>query len=109
MPSMGTHAFSLMRLLNILLRSTKRSRTTGNFDIGSRVMTSSSPQSRWMLSTRPEHAWRTLPLMFIVHAPQISSRQLQSQATGVMFFLPEAFAGSAAISCRQEMIFIFGR
>ena len=98
MPSIGTHAFSFVRLLNILWRSTKRSRTTGNLDIGSSVMTSFSPHSLCMLSTRPEHAWRILPLMFMVQAPQISSRQLQSQATGAMFSFAAAFEGSAAIS-----------
>ena len=108
MPSMGTHALSLTRFLNMRLRSTKRSRTTGNLDMGSSVMTSSWPHSLWMLSTSAEHAWRTVPLMIMVQAPQISSRQLQSQTTGVMLSLPEAFAGSAAISCSEEMMFMFG-
>ena len=45
--------------------------------------------------------------MTIVQAPQTSSRQLQSQATGATF-LPSAVVAWAAIRCSTLMTFISG-
>lgn len=60
------------------------------------------------LSTRAEQLWRALPLMTMVQAPQTSSRQPLSYTTGVVD-LPSVVVGWAAMYCRQEITFIFGR
>ena len=60
----------------------------GTCDIG-RSSISPGWSSR-MRSTSVEQAWRVRPLTSIVQAPQTSSRQLQSQATGVVLL---AFVG----------------
>ena len=72
MPSTGTHAFTLFRFSKSTLRSTARSRTTGNLENGSIVIGCSR------LSTSAEHAMRALPLISMAHEPQTSSRQLES-------------------------------
>src|SRR6516164_4354994 len=101
-PSMGIQALTRFRDSNINWRSTARSRTTGNFVIGSRRMGCSR------LSTRAEQAILTLPLMTIAHDPQTSSRQFDSYETGVVF-LPSRVTGFSAISRRQMIAFIDGR
>ncbi len=77
MPSMGTQALTFFSDSNIRCRSTIRSRTSGNLVIGSRVTGCSS----WSMSA--VQAWRTLPFITMLQAPHTSSRQLQSQTTGV--------------------------
>ena len=52
-------------------------------------------------------AWRTRPLMSIVQAPQTSSRQLHSQATGA-HGLPSAVVPRAAIFCSTLITFMSG-
>src|SRR6266436_8892718 len=101
-PSMGIQAFTRFRLSNMNCRSTVKSRTSGNFDIGSIRIGCSS------LSTSAEHAMRALPLMSIAHDPQISSRQFESYEIGVVFF-PSRVIGFSAMSRRQMMTFIEGR
>ena len=56
---------------------------------------------------RQEQDWRTLPLITMVHAPQTSSRQDESQTTGVVL-RPSAVTGFAAICCRQEITLELG-
>src|SRR3954452_15884671 len=46
--------------------------------------------------------------MIIVQAPQTSSRQPLSH-TGVVVCRPSVVTGLAAMYCRQEMMFMFGR
>src|SRR5215213_5286158 len=94
-PSIGTHALAR-------LRSTNRSRTSGNLVIGSSVIGCSS------LSTKAEHDCRVLPLISIVQAPHTSSRQPLSHTGGVVC-RPSVVTGRAAIHCRHEMTFMFGR
>ena len=76
-PSMSIHALTFFRFSNMRLRLTCKSRTTGNFDIGSREM------GCFRLSTSAVQACRTFPLMIIVHEPHTSSRQFESQVTGL--------------------------
>ena len=97
-PSRAIHALTFLRSLNSRDRSTARSLTSANLRIGSRVIGWSS------LSTSAEQAIRTLPLMFIVQLPQTSSRQFESQITGVVGW-PWAFTGLRWISIRHEMTF----
>src|SRR6202007_1511061 len=99
---MGIQAFTRFRLSNMNWRSTARSRTTGNFDIGSRRMGCSN------LSTSAEQAMRALPLISMAQEPQTSSRQLESKETGVVF-LPSRVTGFAAMSRKQMMMFSDGR
>src|SRR5258708_16430282 len=99
---MGIHAFTRLRLSNMNCRSTVKSRTSGNFDIGSMRMGCSS------LSTSAEHAMRALPLMSIAQEPQISSRQFESYEIGVVFF-PSRVTGFSAMSRRQIITFMEGR
>src|SRR5713226_6831282 len=101
-PSIGIHAFTRLRLSNMNCRSTVKSRTRGNFDIGSMRIGCSS------LSTSAEQAMRALPLMSIAQEPQISSRQFESYEIGVVFF-PSRVTGFSAMSRRQMMTFIEGR
>ena len=76
---------------------------TGNFVMGrSSISWGLSCSSR---STKAEQAWRTRPLMTIVHAPHTSSRQLQSQATGATR-LPSTVVALAAMRCRTLITFI---
>ena len=60
-----------------------------------------------MRSTSAEQACRVRPLISIVQAPQTSSRQLQSQATGAVF-LPSSVSACAAIFCSTLITFRFG-
>lgn len=77
----------------------------GNLLIGSSVIGSPG----WpTLSTRAEQDCRTRPLITIVQAPQTSSRHPLSQTGGVVS-VPSVVTGWAAIHCRQEMMFMFGR
>src|SRR5437762_7511624 len=78
-PSSWIHAFTFFRSLNIRCRSTTRSRTSGNLDIGSSVIVSPFG-AIWSIIA--EHDWRTLPLMTIVHEPHTSSRQTDSHTIG---------------------------
>src|SRR5581483_4603984 len=71
-PSTGTQALTRFRFSNSTLRSTARSRTTGNLLKGSMRMGCSN------LSTSAEHAICALPLMSMAHDPQTSSRQFES-------------------------------
>src|SRR6266851_5632536 len=101
-PSIGIHAFTRFRLSNMNCRSTVKSRTTGNFDKGSRRIGCSS----W--STSAEHAMRAFPLMRIAQEPHTSSKQFESWDTGVVC-LPSRVTGFSAISRRQIITFIDGR
>ena len=56
-------------------------------------------------STSAEQACRTRPLMTIVQAPQTSSRQLQSQATGATC-VPSTVVAMAAIRCSTLITFM---
>src|SRR6185436_18728792 len=87
---------------NICDRSTMRSRTFGNFDIGSSLIGCSR------LSTSAEHDWRARPLMIIVQMPQTCSRQFMCQTGGVVFS-PALFTGFFWISIKHEMTLRFGR
>src|SRR3989344_9498815 len=92
-------AFAFLSSSNILERSTIRSLTTGNFVIGSIVI-------GWVReSTRAAQAWRTFPLINMVQAPQTSSKQLDSQTTGVTFS-PFLFLGLRTTYIRQAITFI---
>src|SRR5450432_105054 len=104
-PSIGTHALIFFRSLKSRLRSTHRSRTSGNLLIGSSVIGSPGAPS---LSTSAEQDCRTRPLISIVQAPQTSSKQPLSQ-TGEVVDTPVVVVGLAAMYCRQEMTFMFGR
>src|SRR5688500_14757885 len=86
-------------------RSTYRSRITGNLLIGSSVIGDRSGET---FSTSALHAWRTLPLISIVHAPHTSSRHALSQ-TGVVVCLPAAVTGWAATHWSTEITFMFAR
>src|ERR1700687_118200 len=99
---MGIHALTRFKLSNMNCRSTARSRTMGNFDIGSSRIGCSN------LSTNAEQAMRALPLMSIAHEPQTVSRQLESYETGVVF-LPSRVTGFPAMSRKQMIAFIAGR
>src|SRR5580700_2386154 len=101
-PSIGTQAFTALRFSKITLRSTARSRTTGNLENGS----SRRGSARWSISA--EQARRALPLISMAHEPQTSSRQFESYVIGVVAF-PSRVAGSAAISISAEITFMFGR
>src|SRR3954470_17456209 len=81
-PSIGTHALTRLRSSNSRERSTHRSRTSGNFVIGSSVIGPPFPSVN--LSISAEQLCRTFPLMIIVHAPQTSSKQPLSQTGGVV-------------------------
>ena len=83
---MGTHALTVRNASNIFCRSTWRSRTSGNFVSGSSTIGCVS----W--SIRAAQACRGTPLTSIVHAPQTSSMQLESQTTGFTF-CPRALTG----------------
>src|SRR5512135_3448403 len=100
--STGIQACTFLKLTNRELRSTTRSRTTGNFVNGSMTTGSFRP------STRVLHACLGMPLMVIAHAPQTSSRQEHSHATGVVF-LPSLVTGFFCMSIRAMMTFIPGR
>src|SRR5687768_14209334 len=65
-PSTGTHAFTRFRSSKMRCRSTKRSRTSGYFVIGSSVIGTPGPPS---LSTSAEQDCLVLPLINIVQAP----------------------------------------
>jgi len=71
-PSTGTHALTFFRFSKITLRSTARSRTTGNFDNGSSLIGC----SRWSMSA--EQAILALPLISMAQEPHTSSRQFES-------------------------------
>src|SRR5678816_4626370 len=100
-PWIGIQPLIRIRSLNMRPRSTDRSRTTGNLLIGSSVI------GCVRRSTSAEQDCRTLPLTSIVQAPQTSSRQCASQATGVVF-LPSAVTGFRWISMRQKITFMPG-
>lgn len=92
-----------LSVANIRDRSTTRSRITGNLVIGrSSISPGLASSSR---SIKAVQACRTRPLMIIVQAPQTSSRQLQSQATGATG-LPSAVRPKAAIFCRALITFM---
>jgi hypothetical protein len=57
---------------------------------------------------RAEQAWRTLPLISIVHEPQTSSRQAASQTTGATS-APPVVRGSFWICWSALCTFICGR
>jgi hypothetical protein len=59
------------------------------------------------LSISAAQAWRGTPLMTMEQAPQTSSRQLDSQTTGLTV-LPALLTGLTWISMRQEMTFMLG-
>src|SRR6266404_9012725 len=100
-PSTGTQALTFFRFSKSTLRSTERSRTSGNFDSGSSLM-------GWSyLSSRAEQAMRALPLISMAQEPQTSSRQFESYVTGVVF-LPSRVTGLAAISINAEVTFMPG-
>src|SRR5437588_12585448 len=65
-PSISIQALTRFRWLNISERSTTRSRTFGNFRIGSSVMGLCGSR----LSTSAEHDWRARPLMTIVRSEE---------------------------------------
>ena len=85
-----------LRASNIYDRSTHRSRTTGNFDSGSRMTGAGGKSSRFALQ-----ASNGLPLMSIAHAPQLPSAHPHSHAIGVTGF-PSAFRGSISIRFRRS-------
>src|SRR5260370_41806842 len=93
---MGTQALPFLRFSKRTERSTARSRTTGNFERGARVMGWSlfGPVS---LSTRAEQAIVALPLVSMAQGPQISSRQVEAEVIGVVG-LPVAATGWSAVS-----------
>src|SRR6267378_3777889 len=99
---MGIQALTRRRASNILPRSTVRSRTSGNFFIGCKLIGCAS------LSISAEQACRTLPLITIVQEPQTSSRQAASQAGGVVLF-PSAVTGLRWICISTEMTLALGR
>src|SRR2546423_1184078 len=99
---MGTQARTRLSASNIFGRSPVRSRTSGNFFIGCRVM------GRVSLSINAEQACRTLPLMTIVQDPHTSSRQAASQDGGLVF-LPSAVTGLRWICISTEMTLALGR
>src|SRR5882672_6982370 len=99
---MGIQALTRRRASNILPRSTVRSRTSGNFFIGCKLIGCAS------LSISAEQACRTLPLITIVQEPQTSSRQAASQAGGVVVF-PSAVTGLRWICISTEMTLALGR
>src|SRR5699024_11439163 len=98
-PSMGTQALTRLRLSNMNERSTWRSFTTGNVDIGSSLIGWSS------LSTSAVQYCLALPLMTIEQAPQTSSRQFISHVTGVVF-CPLELTGFLWISIRPLITFM---
>ena len=59
------------------------------------------------LSTSAEQACRVRPFTSMVHAPHTSSRQLQSQATGVVLW-PSAVVARVATCCSTLITFWFG-
>src|SRR5712691_11340539 len=99
---MGIQALTRRRASNILPRSTVRSRTSGNFFIGCKLIGCAS------LSISAEQACRTLPLITIVQEPQTSSRQAASQAGGVVLF-PSGVTGLRWICISTEMTLALGR
>src|SRR5882672_1862494 len=99
---MGIHAFTRFNASNIGERSTCRSRTTGNLVRGS---SATVPVPRESISV--EHDWRGLPFTSMVHEPQTSSRQDDSQWTGVVV-CPCLVTGCFRISIRHEITFRFG-
>src|ERR1700691_3812353 len=72
MPSIGTQAFTFFKFSTSTLRSTDRSRMTGNLDNASSLI----GWSRW--SSNAEQAMRARPLISMAQEPQISSRQFES-------------------------------
>src|SRR5271165_2718161 len=98
---MGTQALTAFRFSNSTLRSTARSRTTGNFESGSRRIGFSR------LSTKVEQAMRARPLISMAQEPQTSSRQLESYVIGVVG-LPSPVTGLRAISIIEEITFMPG-
>src|SRR5450432_681644 len=100
-PSTGTHAFTAFRFSKITLRSTAKSRTTGNLVSGSTRIGCSS----W--STRAEQAMRALLLMTMAHDPHTSSRQFASYVMGEVV-TPAVVTGLVAISIRLEITFMPG-
>lgn len=82
--------------------STARSRTTGKERMGSRRIGSAR------LSTSALQAWRALPLITIEQLPHTSSRQLDSQNTGVVG-RPSAVTGLRWICMRAKITFMLGR
>src|SRR5262249_53226163 len=103
-PSSWIHAFTRFSDSNMLARSTMRSRTTGNFVIGSSTMGSPWGDTR---STSVLHAWRTWPLTSLVQAPPTSSRQFESHTTGAVFF-PCTVWGRRWIAMSAAITFILG-
>src|SRR5712664_289832 len=99
---MGIQALTRRRASNILPRSTVRSRTSGNFFIGCKLIGCAS----WSISA--EQACRTLPLITMVQGPQTSSRQAASQAGGVVLF-PSAVTGLRWICISTEITLALGR
>src|SRR6202034_1269773 len=71
-PSIGTQALTVFKFSKSTLRSTARSRTTGNLENGSRRIGCSR------LSINAEHAMRARPLINMAHEPHTSSRQFES-------------------------------
>ena len=86
-------------------RSTTRSRTTGNFVIGSRTMASPRGEMRSIIALQD---WRTRPSTSIVHEPQTSSRHTHSQTIGATFS-PADVTGRRWTSMSAPMTFMCGR
>src|ERR1044072_9615785 len=101
---MSIHCLTRFRWSNISERSTTRSRTFGNFDIGSRVIGLCGSR----LSMSAEQDWRARPLMIIVQMPQTCSRQFMFQTGGVVF-RPSRVTGFFLISIRKEVMLRVGR
>ena len=100
-PSMSIQAWVFFKASNKRVLSTFKSRTRGNLVSGSK------PMGCLRSSIRAEQAWRGVPLMIMVQAPQTSSRHTLSQTTGVVG-LPWAFTGFFLISIRADTTFICG-
>ena len=99
---MGIHALTRFRASNIGVRSTWRSRTTGNLVSGSSV-TGPSPS----VSISAAHDCRGFPFTSMVHEPHTSSRHEASQWTGVVRS-PCFVTGCLRISIRHEITFMLG-
>src|SRR6185295_2839097 len=100
-PSIGIHPLMRFSASNMRLRSTIRSRSTRNFDIGSSVIGRSS------LSTSAVQPMRALPFTSMAHEPQTSSRQLASQA-GAGTRSPSIVTGFLRTSMSAEMTLCCG-
>ena len=92
---MGIHACTRFRASNMRLRSTIRSRTTGNFASGSSVIGCVS------LSTSDVQPIAGRPFTDIAHEPHTSSRQLISQA-GAGTRVPSVVTGFVRTSMSAE-------